>query len=314
MTEIPRTYPLTGKKIWVAGHAGMLGSALCRRLQGEEIELLTASRSELDLRRQTEVEAWLAAHRPDAVLMAAGTVGGIRVNDARPADFIYDNAAMVTNVLDAAYRSGVSKLLLLGSSCIYPKAAKQPIREDTLMTGEIEPTSQWYALAKIMGLKMCAAYRRQYGCDFIAAIPANIYGPGDDRDAETSHVIPAMIGKVLKAKADGVAPVTIWGTGTPKRDFLYVDDAADALVFLLQHYSDEGLVNIGSGSDISIGQLAEEIAAIIDYRGGFEFDTSMPDGMPLKQLDAARMSAMGWRPRTLLKDGLRRTIEWYTSS
>lgn len=314
MTETPPIYPLTGKKIWVAGHTGMLGSALCRRLEGEDIELLTASRAELDLRRQADVEAWVATHRPDAVLMAAGTVGGIRVNDARPAEFIYDNAAIVTNVLEAAYRNGVGKLLLLGSSCIYPKAAEQPMREDSLLTGEIEPTSQWYAVAKIMGLKMCAAYRRQYGCDFISAIPANLYGPGDDRDAETSHVIPALIGRILKAKADGDAPVTIWGSGTPRRDFLYVDDAADALVFLLQRYSGEELINIGSGGDISIGELAEEIAAIVEYRGGFEFDASMPDGMPLKQLDATRMTAMGWQPHTSLKDGLRRTIEWYTSS
>ena len=313
LTEKALSYSLSGKKVWVAGHTGMLGSALCRRLSVEDVEVLTATHAALDLRRQADVESWMAANKPDAVFMAAGTVGGILINDAKPADFIYDNAVMVSNVIDAAYRNDVGKLLLLGSSCIYPKLAAQPIREESLLTGPIEPTSQWYALAKIMGLKMCAAYRRQHGCDFIAAIPANLYGPGDDRDENTSHVVPALMGRILKAKADNSGPVTIWGSGTPRRDFLYVDDAADALVYLMQYYSAEELINIGSGGDVSIGELAQSIADVAGYQGGFEFDTTKPDGMLLKQLDPSRMSDMGWRARTSLEDGLRMTLNWYNS-
>ncbi len=305
-------FEIKGKRIWVAGHTGMVGGAICRRLAAEDCEVLTVGRAELDLRRQADTEAWLAGNKPDAVFMAAGTVGGIVANDTYPADFIYDNAAMIANVLEGARKSGVEKLMLLGSSCIYPKLCPQPMPESALMTGPLEPTSQWYAVAKIMGVHMVEAYRRQHGLDYISVVPANLYGPGDDLDPATSHVIPALMGRILKAKETG-GPVTIWGSGSPRRDFLYVDDAADALIFLMRRYSEAQPINVGSGGDVSIKELAETIAEAAGYTGGFEFDATKPDGMPLKRVDDRRMLDMGWKPSVSLADGLRRMLAWYTA-
>jgi GDP-L-fucose synthase len=310
----PRRFPLQGRRVFVAGHRGMVGSALLRRLASEQCELLTATRSALDLRRQDAVERWFGAHRPEAVFVAAATVGGILANDTRPAEFLYDNLMIAANVIEAARRSGVQKLLFLGTSCVYPRLAPQPMAEEALLTGALEPTNQWYAIAKIAGLKLCAAYRRQHGVDFIAAQPTNLYGPGDTYDLAASHVVPALIAKTHRAKLSGAKEVEIWGTGTPRREFMHVDDLADALVFLMEHYSGESPINIGCGEDVSIRELAELIAAAVGYRGGFRYDSTRPDGAPRKLLDATKLSAMGWHPRIALGDGLADAYRWFVEN
>ncbi|QKG70953.1 GDP-L-fucose synthase family protein [Erythrobacter mangrovi] len=300
---MPR-FALEGKTVWVAGHGGMVGQSLLRRLKSEACTIVTAPRS-VDLRNQAEVDVWFAQHRPDAVILAAARVGGIMANATRPAEFLHDNLAIATTVIDAAHRHGTGKLLYLGSSCIYPKHAEQPIREAALLTGVLEPTNEAYAIAKIAGLKLAAAYRRQYGCDFISAMPTNLYGPGDNWDPEGSHVVPALIRKAHEAKLAGCATMTVWGSGSPRREFLHVDDLADACVKLLVEYSDEDPVNVGYGEDIAIADLAELIAGIVGFNGRILFDTSMPDGTLRKLLDSSRMKALGWLPRITLEDGLR---------
>jgi len=308
-------FDLAGRRIWVAGHRGMVGAALVRRLRAEPgTTILTVGRDAVDLRRQAAVEGWIDANRPDAIILAAAVVGGIRANDTRPAAFLHDNLAIATNIIHAAWTGGVSKLLFLGSSCIYPRDAPQPMTEDALLTAPLEPTNQWYALAKIAGLKMCQAYRRQYGCDFIAAMPPNLYGPGDNFDVESGHVLPALIRRIHAAKVEGAKEVVIWGSGTPLREFMYVEDVADALVFLLRTYSGEAHVNVGGGEEISIRGLAERIAGIVGYRGGFRHDTRMPDGTPRKLLDGTRLAALGWAARTPLDEGIRRTYDWFQSA
>lgn len=304
MAGTERPYPLEGKRIWVAGHRGMVGSALVRRLSAIDCEILTAERSAVDLARQAETEAWLAETRPDAVFVAAARVGGILANDTYPADFIYENLAIETNVIHAAWRVGVGKLLFLGSSCIYPREAPQPIPEEALLTGPLEPTNEWYAIAKIAGLKLCEAYRRQHGARFISAMPTNLYGPGDNYDLETSHVIPALIAKAHAAKVGGDPAMPVWGSGRPRREFLYVDDLADALVWLMERYDDALHVNVGTGEDISIRALAETVASVVGFEGRLVFDPSKPDGVPSKRLDVRRLHALGWRAGTALKEGL----------
>lgn len=305
------TFPLAGKRVYVAGHSGMVGGALLRRLAQESCTVLTSSRSDADLRRQDETEAWLASAKPDAVFVAAATVGGILANSTRPAEFLYDNLMIAGNVIEAARRVGVRKLMFLGSACVYPRLAAQPMAEEALLTGPLEPTNEWYAVAKIAGLKLCAAYRREYGCDFIAAQPNNLYGPGDNFDLQESHVISALIAKTHKAKMTNAAEVEIWGTGQPRREFLYVDDLADALVFLMQHYSDEPHVNIGWGEDQTIAELAGLVAETIGFRGALRFSPDKPDGAPQKLLDCTRLDRMGWRPRIALGKGLALTYRWY---
>jgi GDP-L-fucose synthase len=307
-------FPLAGRRVFVAGHRGMVGSALLRRLAQERCEVLTADRRALDLRRQDASEAWFDAHRPEAVFVAAATVGGILANDRRPAEFLYDNLMIAGNLVEAARRTGVRKLLFLGSSCIYPRLAPQPMTEEALLTGPLEPTNQWYAVAKIAGLKLCAAYRRQYGSDFISAQPTNLYGPGDTYDLQASHVVPALMAKTHRAKLDGAKEVEIWGTGAPRREFLHVDDLADALVFLMERYSGESHVNIGWGEDVSIRELAEFVAATVGYAGGFRYDTTKPDGAPRKLLDTTKLAGMGWRPGVALRDGLADTYRWFLAN
>ena len=309
MTEA--LYSLKGKKVWVAGHRGMVGSALMRRLASEDCELLTATRDEVDLRRQAEVESWMADRRPDAVFIPAAKVGGILANDSYPAEFLYDNLMIEANIINASWQNDVEKLLFLGSSCIYPKLAEQPMREDALLTGPLEPTNQWYAVAKIAGIKLAQAYRRQYGCDFISAMPTNLYGIGDNFDLDSSHVLPALIAKMNAAKEAGDEEVVIWGTGTPRREFLYVDDCADALVFLMTHYSGEEHVNVGYGDDLTIQELAEKVKAAIGYEGNLVNDTSKPDGTPRKLMDSSRLHDLGWRPRTGLDEGIAEVYRWY---
>ena len=302
---------LRGRRVWVAGHRGMVGSALCRRLAVEGCEILTVGRGDVDLRRQADVEAWVAAKRPDSVFVAAATVGGIHANNTRPAEFLYDNLMIEANIIDAAWRTGVAKLLFLGSSCIYPREAPQPMTEAALLTGPLEPTNQWYAIAKISGIKLCQAYRRQYGCDFISAMPTNLYGPGDTFDPMGSHVLPALILKIHRAKQMGARSVEIWGTGTPKREFLHCDDLADALVFLFRNYSDESHVNVGTGTDLSIREVAMLLAEIIGFTGDFVFDTSKPDGAPRKLLDVGLLNRLGWRAGISLRDGLKHAYAWF---
>ena len=307
MTE--RTYDLRGKRVWVAGHRGMVGSALVRRLAETGCEILTAPRDRVDLRRQVETEAWMAEARPQAVFLAAARVGGILANDSRPADFIYDNLMIEANVIDAAWRCGVEKLLFLGSSCIYPRDAAQPIAEPVLLSGPLEPTNEWYAIAKIAGIKLCQAYRRQHGANFIAAMPTNLYGPGDTYDLAASHVIPALIAKMHRAHETGAATVDIWGSGRPRREFLYVDDLADALVWLMERYDGETHVNVGTGEDLSIADLARRIGDVVGFRGDLAFDTTKPDGTPRKLLDVSRLRDLGWTAATPLAEGLARTYE-----
>jgi len=304
-------YGLAGKRVFVCGHGGMVGGAIVRRLAQENCTVLTASRAELDLKNQAAVDRWMADNCPQAVFLAAARVGGILANATSPADFLYDNLMIEANVISAAHRSGVEKLLFLGSSCIYPKLAEQPIREEALLTGPLEPTNEWYAIAKIAGIKLCQAYRQQHGADFISAMPTNLYGPGDNFDLATSHVLPALIRKVHEAKVSGAPTVTLWGTGTPRREFLQVDDCADALVFLMRNYSSHEHINVGSGSDLTILELAQTICRIVGYDGDIDLDTSKPDGTPRKLMDGSRMAAMGWQPKITLDDGIRSTYEYF---
>jgi GDP-L-fucose synthase len=304
-------FPLAGRRIWVAGHRGMVGSALCRRLAAEDCTVLTVERRELDLRDGAGVDRWLEASRPDAIFLAAAKVGGILANDSRPAEFLYDNLAIEANIIHAAWKQGVAKLLFLGSSCIYPRMAPQPIAESALLTGPLEPTNQWYSIAKIAGIMLCQAYRRQYGCDFISAMPTNLYGTGDNFDLRSSHVVPALMRKVHEAKLGGADTVSVWGSGAPLREFLHVDDLADALVFLMKTYSDEEHVNVGSGEEIAIRDLARLLAEVTGYRGGFAFDASLPDGTPRKLLDSGRLRQLGWSAKIGLRQGLASTYRWY---
>ena len=304
-------YPLRGRRIWVAGHTGMVGAAVARRLAREGATVICVDREQVDLTRQSQVEDWLGATRPDAIVLAAARVGGILANRDFPAEFLYQNLMIEANVVEAAHRADVGRLLFLGSSCIYPKLAPQPIVEAALLTGPLEPTNEAYAIAKIAGLKLCQAYRRQYGRDYISAMPTNLYGPGDNFDPAVSHVLPALIRKAHEAKQAGAAELTIWGTGTPLREFLHVDDCADALVFLLQHYSGDEHVNVGSGEDLSILQLAERTARAIGFTGRIATDPSKPDGTPRKLMSGERLQQMGWRPRISLEQGIAETYQWY---
>jgi len=304
-------FSLAGQRVFVAGHRGMVGSALVRRLADTNCEIITVEHRDVDLRRQAETENWLAQERPNAVFLAAATVGGILANDTRPGEFLYDNLMIAANVIEASRRVGVKKLLFLGSSCIYPRLAPQPIPEDALLTGPLEPTNQWYGIAKIAGLKMCAAYRRQYGCDFISAQPTNLYGPHDNYDLLGSHVAAALLNKIHWAKVRGAPDVEVWGTGRPRREFLHVDDLADALVFLMENYSEEQQINIGWGKDMTIAELATTVAEVVGYTGKFHYATEKPDGVPQKLLDVSRLTAMGWQPRIPLRQGLANAYEWY---
>lgn len=303
------TFDLTGARVWVAGHRGMVGSAMVRRLAAEPVEsVLTVNRSEVDLRRQSDVESWVTKNRPDVVVLAAAKVGGILANDRYPADFLFDNLAIQNAVIRASADLGVRKLLFLGSSCIYPKFAPQPIPEEALLTGPLEPTNQWYAIAKIAGIMMCDALRQQNGLDFISAMPTNLYGPGDNYDLESSHVIPALIRKAIAAREADAETMTVWGSGTPRREFLHVDDLADALVFLLKSFSGKGPINVGTGTDVTIAELARTIADAAGYKGRLVFDTSKPDGTPRKLMDGSRLAELGWKASIDLKTGIARTI------
>jgi GDP-L-fucose synthase len=302
-------FELKGKTVFVAGHGGMVGGALLRRLASEEVTLLTAGRSEVDLRDQAAVNKWFAARRPQVVFLAAAKVGGIVANNTLRGEFIYENLIIAANIIHAAHISGAEKLMFLGSSCIYPKLAAQPLREDCMLTGPLEPTNEPYAIAKIAGIKMVEAYRSQYGSDFINVMPTNLYGPGDNYHPEFSHVVAALIRRFHEAKAAGISNVVVWGTGTPRREFLYVDDMADACIHLMKTYSDEALVNIGTGEDITIAEFARVVAATVGYTGGISFDTSKPDGTPRKLLDVSRLAGLGWRARTSLQDGIRRAYQ-----
>jgi GDP-L-fucose synthase len=300
-------FDLTNKKIFVAGHRGMVGSAIVRRLGSEVCSLLTAGREELDLTRQQVTERYLEQHKPDVVVIAAAKVGGIVANSAFPVDFLVDNLAIGQNLIAASHRANVRKLLFLGSSCIYPRLAPQPMTEEALLTGPLEPTNEWYAVAKIAGIKLCQAYRRQYGCDFISVMPTNLYGPGDNYHPEHSHVPAALIRRFHEAKLGGASNVTVWGSGTARREFLHVDDLADACVFVLKHYSGDGFLNVGVGEDVTIAQFAAMVADAVAYKGEFVFDRSKPDGAPRKLLDVSKLRALGWQARIDLKAGLTQT-------
>jgi GDP-L-fucose synthase len=304
-------FPLAGKRVWIAGHSGMVGSALVRRLATEDCQLLTATHSELDLIRQADVETWMDANRPDVVFLAAAKVGGIHANNSFPAEFLYNNMMMEANVIHSAWKTGVQKLVFLGSTCIYPRLAPQPMPEDALLSGPLEPTNEWYAIAKIAGIKLCQAYRKQYGCDFIAAQPTNLYGPGDNYDLETSHVLPALLRKAHEAKHANAQSMTVWGSGRPLREFLHVDDLADAVVFLAQNYSGHSHVNIGSGEEVSIRTLAELVCDTVGFEGRLEFDASKPDGTPRKLADVSLLTSMGWSRARSLEDGLAQTYADY---
>ncbi|WP_420434356.1 GDP-L-fucose synthase [Hyphobacterium sp.] len=305
-------YPLAGKRVWVAGHRGMVGSALARRLENENpADILKVTRREVDLVDQAATTRWIEKHRPEAVFIPAAKVGGILANDSYPADFLYQNLMIAANIIHACHRAGVEKLLFLGSSCIYPKLADQPITEDALLTGPLEPTNEWYAIAKIAGVKLCQAYRRQHGADFISAMPTNLYGPGDNYDLQSSHVIPALIRKAHEAKLSGAASMEIWGSGKPRREFLHVDDCADALVHLMKDYSAPEHVNVGSGEDIPIADLARMIMEVVGFSGDLTKDSSKPDGTPRKLMSADRIHALGWSPRIGLREGLERTYRYF---
>jgi GDP-L-fucose synthase len=300
----PLLFDLRGKRVYVAGHNGMAGSAIVRRLAGEDCEILTVDRQSLDLTQQSATEQWLEQTKPDAVILAAGHVGGISANALFPADFIADNLAIGLNVIHGAYKAGVKKLLSLGSSCIYPKFAPQPMSEDALLTGPLEPTNEWYAVAKIAAIKLCEAYRKQHGADFISAMPTNLYGRGDNYHPEHSHVPAALIRRFHEAKLTGAPAVTVWGTGKPKREFLCSDDLADACVFLMKHYSDLPFLNVGTGEDVTISEFASEVACVVGYKGKIAYDTSRPDGPPQKLLDISKTKKLGWSPKVSLHDGL----------
>lgn len=303
----PVPFALEGRRVFVAGHRGMVGAAIVRRLAHEGCTVLIADRGTLDLRDQAQVRAWFAANRPEAVFLAAAKVGGILANDSAPADFLYDNLMIEANVVEAAHRCGTAKLLLLGSSCIYPRLAPQPIVEEALLSGPLEPTNEWYAVAKIAGIKLCQAYRRQHGCDFISAMPTNLYGPGDNYDLASSHVLPALIRKAHEAKLSGAEALTIWGSGRPRREFLHVDDLARACVFLMRHYSDDMPINVGTGQDIEIAALARLVCDVVGFAGEIRHDTSKPDGTPRKLMASDRLAALGWQPRIGLREGIAAT-------
>ncbi|WP_029029526.1 GDP-L-fucose synthase family protein [Salinarimonas rosea] len=304
-------FELEGKSVFVAGHAGMVGSALVRRCEAEGLRVIVADRRSVDLREQDQVRAFVEATKPQVVLLAAAKVGGIQANATRPGDFLYDNLMIAANVIEAARVAGVEKLLFLGSSCIYPKLAPQPISEDSLLTGPLEPTNEWYAIAKIAGLKLCQAYRRQHGCDFIACQPTNLYGPNDNFDLETSHVLPALLRKAHEARASGASEMVVWGTGTPRREFLHVDDLADACLHLLRHYSGDDPINVGVGRDLTIAELARLVSETVGFTGELVFDTSKPDGTPRKILDVGRLHALGWEARVGLREGLASYYAWF---
>ncbi|HXW70316.1 MAG TPA: GDP-L-fucose synthase [Methylocella sp.] len=306
--------PSRPKKIWVAGHRGMVGSAIVRRFASEDVEILTVERAELDLRDQAAVRAWMAVAKPDAIILAAAKVGGIYANDTYPAEFLIDNLAIELNVIQASHLAGIDRLVFLGSSCIYPKFAAQPIHEDALLTGPLEPTNEWYAIAKIAGIKMCQAYRRQYGRRYISVMPCNLYGRNDNFDPMTSHVLPALIRKFHAAKTAGEDQVVVWGTGAPLREFLYVDDLADAIVFLLENYDGDQPINCGAGSDLSIRELAEMIGRITNFKGKLVFDPTKPDGTPRKLMDSSRLAALGWQPKTPLEDGIAKLYRWFVET
>jgi GDP-L-fucose synthase len=302
-------------RIYVPGHRGLVGSAVVRRLRAEGFTaILTAPRAELDLRDQAAVDRWFAANRPDYVFLVAGTVGGILANSTRPAEFLYDNLLIAANVLEASRRHGVAKLLYLGSSCIYPRQCPQPIKEEYLLTGPLEPTNEGYALAKIAGIKLCQSYRRQYGCDFVSAMPTNLYGPGDNFDLLSSHVLPALIRKFHEAKAGGRSEVIVWGTGSPRREFLHVDDLADACLFLMRRHDTDVPINVGTGEDLSIRELAELVRDVVHPRAALVFDPSKPDGTPRKLLDVSRLHALGWRHRISLRQGVESTYRWFAEN
>ena len=304
-------FALAGKRVWVAGHRGMVGSALVRRLQREDCELLTVDRRSVDLKNQAETNAWIEATRPQVVFLAAAKVGGILANASAPADFLYDNLMIAANVMSAAQRVGVEKLLFVGSSCIYPKFAPQPIPEEALLTGPLEPTNEGYAIAKIAGLKLAQSYRRQYGADFISATPTNLYGPGDNFDPVTSHVLPALIRRTREAKARGDDKLVIWGSGAARREFLHVDDCADACVHLMKSYSEDSHINVGYGDDVTILELVELVCEIVGYKGEIVRDTTKPEGTPRKLMSSDRLFATGWRPTIALSDGVAATYAWY---
>lgn len=305
-------YDLTGKRVWVAGHRGMVGAALVRRLETESVaEVITAGRDVVDLTRQDEVESWLGKTKPDVIIVAAAKVGGILANDTYPADFLYDNLMIEANIIKAAADLKTEKLLFLGSSCIYPKFADQPIQESSLLTGALEPTNEWYAIAKIAGIKLCQAYRKQHGLDFISGMPTNLYGPFDNFDLKSSHVLPALIRKADEAKARNDGSLEVWGTGTPKREFLYVEDLADACIFLVKNYSGFEHVNIGYGDDVSIRELAETVNRVVGFKGKLRFDTSKPDGTPRKLMSSEKLQSMGWKASTDLETGISKAYKWY---
>ena len=307
----PPPFDLAGKRIFVAGHRGMVGSAIMRRLAREPVHVVTADRDVLDLRRQAEVESWMERNKAQVIVIAAARVGGILANATRPVEFLEDNLLIELNLIRSAARIGVEKLLFLGSSCIYPADCPQPIREEYLLSGPLEPTNAAYGLAKIAGVELCRAYHTQHGADFISAMPTNLYGPGDNFDLAGSHVIPALVRKTHHAKLAGAPHVGIWGTGAPKREFLHVDDLADACVWLLRHYSGAGPINVGSGREVSIAELAGLIARVVGFSGGFRFDRGKPDGVARKLLDTTKLDRAGWQPRIALEDGLRQTYRWY---
>ena len=305
------TYDLTGKRIWVAGHRGMVGGAVVRRLASEGCEIITAGRDVVDLVNQNAVHDWMAMSKPDVIVLAAAKVGGIHANATSPVDFLYENLMIESNVLHAAHEANVERLLFLGSSCIYPKFAIQPIHETSLLTGALEPTNEWYAIAKIAGLKLVQAFRKQHGRDWISAMPTNLYGPGDNYDLTTSHVLPALLRKFHKAKESGDTEVVVWGTGTPLREFLHCDDLADALVFLLRSYSGDDHINVGSGVEVTIKELAETVAEVVGCDAVLTWDTSKPDGTPRKLMDSSRLHALGWNNTRDLKEGIAQTYsDW----
>ncbi|WP_188444764.1 GDP-L-fucose synthase family protein [Sphingomonas psychrolutea] len=303
-------FPLGGKRVWVAGHRGMVGRAIVRRLAGQGCTIVSPE-TRVDLRDQAATIAWIDSAKIDLIFLAAAKVGGIAANDAFPGEFLYDNLMIAANVIEGARRAGVAKLVFLGSSCIFPKLAAQPMAESALLTGQLEPTNEWYAIAKIAGLKLCAAYRRQYGCDFISAQPTNLYGPFDNFDLESSHVLPALMRKAHDAKLAGAAAMTVWGSGTPLREFLHVDDLADALVYLAQTYSDEEFVNIGTGDEVNIAVLARHVADAVGFDGDLVFDASRPDGTPRKLVDTTKLNGLGWRPSVPLNQGIPAVYRWF---
>ncbi|MEM9620698.1 MAG: GDP-L-fucose synthase [Pseudomonadota bacterium] len=305
-----KTEFLTGKKIFVAGHNGMVGGAICRQLQTIDCQVLRENRSVLDLADQAEVRDWFDENRPDVVFLAAARVGGILANDTHPVDFLQENMKIELNIIESAYRAGVQKLVFLGSSCIYPKYAEQPIRESSLLTGALEPTNEWYAIAKIAGIKLCQAYRKQYQADFISAMPCNLYGVGDNYNLESSHVIPALLRKAHEARESG-STLQIWGSGEPRREFLYADDAASAVVYLANHYSGYEHVNVGSGQDVTIRELVDLVCDVVGYTGDISFDRSKPDGTPRKLMDNSQLAALGWQPLVSLSDGLAQAYQAY---